>query len=203
MKKFSLIALALFFVFSNVSCSVFETLVNVSRLKFKLGTVNNLNVINIPVSNKSRLSDFSVNDILKITSSVAKGDLPVTFVLNIDAKNPNDGTGGYQKTNATITKFPWRLLIDNKAAISGDIASTIFVPGTGETTTFPITITVDILDLFKDQGYESILNLLLNIGGQKASSQRLTVFAQPTVSTGIGPIKYPSEIKIVDLQFND
>jgi len=202
MKKifFSLIIIILF---SGINCSIYETIVNLSRLQFKLGNVNNFNVNGINISNKSKLSDFSPLEIINLSTVVASGKLPVSFTLNVEAKNPNDGTGGYAKTDATLKSFPWRLQLDNKETISGNIASPVSVPGTGEISTIPIQINIDLLKFIENQGYESLLNLVLALGGQEGSAARLTLFADPTVSTILGDINYPGELKIVDHSFTN
>jgi hypothetical protein len=198
-----LLFLSLLFGFVNISCSVFETIANISRLKFKLDNVNSFSLNGVDVSNKSRLADFSTQEILKISSAVAGGQLPVSFILNIDARNPNDGTGGYPRTNASIKSFPWRLLIDDKETVSGNISNPVYVPGTGESTTFPLTISLDLMKFFNDRGYESLINLALTLGGNKGSSSRLTVFAQPVVTSPLGDISYPNELKIVNVEYTN
>src|SRR5690606_15946405 len=125
MKRSYLLLVLISFALSGISCSVYETIVNISRLKFKLGDVNNFLISGVSVSNKSRVQDFSAVEILKISSAFAEGKLPVSFTLNVEAKNPNDGTGGYARTNATIESFPWRLEIDDKETISGNIGSAV------------------------------------------------------------------------------
>ena len=201
MKKILLISILL--IFSNLSCSIYETIVNLSRLQFKLGDVNNFNVNGISISNKSKLGDFSPLEIINLSTIVASGKLPVSFILNVEARNPNDGTGGYAKTDATLKSFPWRLQLDNKETISGNIASPVSVPGTGEISTIPIQINIDLLQFIENQGYESLLNLVLALGGQEGSAARLTLFADPTVSTILGDINYPGELKIVDHSFTN
>ena len=189
-------------VFILTSCSVYETFVNISRLQFKLGDVNSFELNGISLSDKSKLSDFKLQDLLNISSMVASGNFPVSFVVNVEAKNPNDGTGGYKSTNATIQSFPWRLLIDDKETISGNIKQPVAVPGTGDITTIPIVIEMDLVQFFKDKGYESLVNLALALGGKNGSSSKLTLFADPEVSTVLGNISYPGEIKIVDYEFS-
>jgi len=186
-----------------VSCSVYETFVNLSRLQFKLGSVNNFEINGIDLSNKSKLDDFKLNDILNLSSMFASGKFPVSFTLNVDAKNPNDGTGGYKATDATIQSFPWRLMIDNKETISGNIDKPVLVPGTGEVMTIPIVISFDLVKFFNDLGYESFINLALMLGGKDGSSTRLTLYADPVVNTILGNISYPGEIKIVDRSFTN
>lgn len=201
MKKI-LPVLIVFFAIINFSCSsIYETLVNLSRLKFKLGEVNNFSLNGISLSNKSKLSDFSALDIVKISTAAAQGALPVSFTLNVQAKNPNDGTGGYKKSNATIKSFPFRLLIDDKETISGNIDSPVGVPGTGEITVIPLQINLDLIRFFEDRGYESLVNLALALGGKNGSSSKLELLARPTVTSQFGDISYPNELSIVNLSF--
>lgn len=200
MKKL-LLPILLLFALTNLSCSVYETFVNLSRLKFKLGDINNFKLNEVSIANKFSINDFAALEILKISSAVAQGNLPVSFTVNVEAMNPNDGTGGYPKTNATLKSFPWRLFIDDKETISGNISSPVEVPGTGEATNIPIQLEFDLISFFKNQGYESLLNLALNLGGYGGSSSRLTVFAKPVVSSALGDISYPEELKIVNFEF--
>lgn len=200
MKKIFLIISLIFLV---TSCSVYETIVNLSRLQFKLGDVNNFELNGIDISGKSKLEDFNFQDLLKLTTAFSSGSLPVTFMLNVEAKNPNDGTGGYKRTDANIKSFPWRLLVNDKEAVSGDINERIIVPGTGEITEIPIEIKLDLIELFKNKGYEDLIDLALALGGKKGSSSKLTLYATPTVTTSLGDIKYPGELKIVDKEFTN
>ena len=123
MKKIFLI-LSIFLLLTQ-SCGVYKTYVNLSRLKFRLGNTNNILVAGIQVQGKNKLSDFGAMDILSLTSAFSRGVIPITFTLNVEAKNPNDGTGGYAKTNATIQSLPYRLVIDNKEVISGNIGNPV------------------------------------------------------------------------------
>lgn len=201
MKKKYLYLLILAFTLSG--CSVYQSLVNLSRLQFKLGNVNGFTINGVSISGKTKLSDFNSIELIRISQAVAGGKLPVSFVLNVQAKNPNDGTGGYPSTNATVTNFPWRLMIDNKETISGGLKNAVTVPGTGEITTIPLQINLDLVKFFQNKGYEDLINLALAIGGNKGSSSSLTLYAQPTVSTSLGPVQYPDELRIVSLQFTN
>ncbi len=201
MKRLYIYAFILVLTVSG--CSVYKSLVNLSRLQFKLGAVNGFTLNGVSLSGKSKLSDFSSIDILRISQAVANGALPVSFVLNVQAKNPNDGTGGYSNTNATITNFPWRLLINDKETISGGLKNDVSIPGTGEVSNIPIQMSLDLVKFFQNKGYEDLINLALAIGGNQGSSSDLALYARPTVSTSIGPIQYPQELRIVSLSFTN
>ena len=202
MKKLLSIAILLSLVISGIQCSVYETLTNVSRLKFKVGAVNGFAINGVSITGKSKLADFGALDLLKLTSGFAQGSLPASFVLNVDAKNPNDGTGGYKKSDATIQNFKWRLFLDDKETISGELDQPLTIPGTGEVSTIPLKINIDLMKFFKDKGYESIVNLALALGGAQGSSSKITVYATPTVSSPFGNITYPGELKLVDTEFS-
>jgi hypothetical protein len=178
-------------------------MVNLSRLKFKLGNVNNFALSGINISNKKSISDFNAVELLKLTSVITSGELPVSFTLNVEAKNPNDGLGGYPKTDATLKAFPWKLEIDNVETISGNIGNPVSVPGTGDVTNIPLTMNLDLIEFFGNKGLDNLVNLALALGGQQGSSSKLTLYATPTVSSPLGDIKYPGELKIVDQTFTN
>lgn len=202
MNKKIVVLIALLIV-TFTGCSVYQTYVNLTRLKFKLAEINNFSLNGVNLYNKSSLKDFSAIELLNFTQAFASGTLPISFTLNVNALNPNDGTGGYPKTNATIKSFPWRLLIDEKETISGNIGSQVSVPGTGESTVIPITINVDLVQFLREKGYDSLINLALQIGGKGGSAAKLALLVQPTVSSPLGDIKYPNEIRVIDLEYRD
>jgi len=202
-KYYKTIALTIVLISLTISlagCSIFKLMTNISRLKFRLNSVSDFTVNGINISNKSSLRDFNVFDSAQLLNLVAKGSLPISFNLNIEAKNPNDG-GGFPRQDLDIVDFKWRLIIDDVETLSGNIARPISVPGTGETTIFPITVQLDLYKFFKDRGFENIINLALAIGGKNPNLSRIVLKAQPTLQTPIGRIKYPGEIDIIDKEF--
>ena len=202
MKKL-IYASAVLFALTNISCSVLNTITNISRLQFKLGTVSQVQVNGISIQGKTSLSDFSPFELLQLTGSVAQGSLPVSFIINVEAKNPNDGTGGYPRTDIGLASFPWKLFIDGKETITGNLNNPVNVPGVGEVTDIPLRVNVDLVKFFGDQDYKSLINLVFAIAGSKGYSSKLALYAQPTISTMIGNITYPSELKIVSTEFTN
>ena len=196
-----ILSFTLLVLLTNTNCIVFQTISNIGRLKFKIGNVSDFTLNGIVVSNKTQISDFSAIDLLKLSSAFAKGSLPVSFILNVEAVNPNDGTGGYPSTNATIKSFAWRLLLDDRETVTGNISQPVDVPGTGQAAIIPLQINLDLMKFFKDKGYENLINLALNLGGYGGKTSQLTLYAKPVVSTMLGDLSYPQEIKIVDFQF--
>ena len=183
-------------------CSVYQTISNVSRLKYKINSATDYKVIGISIADKKSLKDFNSLELLKLTAGLMKGNLPLTFMLNIEAKNPNDGNGGFARTDLNISSFPWRLYLNEKEIVQGNIAEPVFVPGKGESVIIPIKIEFDIAKSFKEKSMDDILLLLLQIGGAHGSTSNLKMLAKPVLGTPLGKIEYPNEITIVDKSFN-
>jgi len=178
-----------------------SVIANLQRLKFKISGVRDFRLLGLDISGKSRLADFAASDILKVAQSYSSRKLPVSFVLDVLAVNPNDGTGGTAKTASTLTGLECRLLIDGKPTVTGNIDSPVEVPGTGQESVIPLRLSLDLLEFFTEQRYEDLVSMALAIGGRNRSPARLALDAQPTVSTPLGPITYPGRITIVSTDF--
>ncbi len=170
-------------------------------MEFKLKNITNMRLAGIDVSKISDPTKLSIADGLALSSAFAKGSLPATFTLNVDARNPNDGTAGTRTSALTLSKFDWRLLVDDVRTVGGDIERPIEVPGSAAATTIPLTVSLDFAQYFKDKGYNGIMNLALALGGASGSTSRVKLDAQPTVNTPFGPLTYPGRLTIVDKEF--
>lgn len=194
-------AMLVTFAFMNFGCSgIMDAISNVQRLQFKLDKVTGMKVANVSVSNFSSLSNIGVIDAANLLAAFTQGQLPVQFTLNVLAKNPNDGTGGTKQSSAVIENLAWRLFIDSKETINGNVGN-INVPGIGQSTNIPILMSFDLLKFFSNGQYNDLINLALALGGKSGSSSRITLKVKPTVSTILGPITYPGEFDVIDREF--
>jgi hypothetical protein len=204
-RRIIVLAAALALLIGLQSCATLEqlagALVNLQRLKFKLGAVHDFSVLGINLGGKARLQDFTATEGLRLVQGFASKRLPAEFVLNILAVNPNDGTGGSKQTVTTLTGLESRLLIDGKPTVTGNIDRAIEIPGTGQESTIGIRLGIDLYEFFGQGGYNDLLGLALAIGGKSGSSSRLSLDALPTVTTPFGPLTYPNRITIINTEF--
>jgi hypothetical protein len=178
-----------------------RTLTNLKRLQFRLEGVDDFFLAGIRINQKSQLRDFTIADGIQLLAAFRGKSLPTRFRLNVEARNPNDGSGGSTKTISTLTRFDWRLLIDDQPTISGGIDRSLEIPGTGQSTIIPLSIELDLYKFFGDHGYNNLINLALALGGQHGDISRVTLDARPSVSTPLGDITWPEPITIISKEF--
>jgi hypothetical protein len=198
----AVLALLLFMPGCETLNQLTRSLMSLRRLQFKLGGIHDFSLLGINLSGKSARTDFSAAEGLLIVQGFRSRRLPVELTLDILVQNPNDGTGGATKTVSTLTSLESRLLIDGKPTVDGNIDKPIEIPGTGQAATVPVRMSIDLYEFFGQQGYEEIIGLALDLGGNRSDMTRISLDAQPRVSTPYGEIVYPGRITIISNEFN-
>jgi hypothetical protein len=178
-----------------------RTLASLKHLQFRLEGISDFSLAGIHIGQKAQLRDFTVADGIQLLAAFRAKHLPARFLLNVEAHNPNDGSDATTRTVSTLTRFDWRLLVDDQPTINGGIDRPLEIPGTGRSTIIPLRLELDLIEFFGDHGYNDLLNLALALGGKRGDISRVALDAQPSVSTPLGDITYPERITIVSKEF--
>lgn len=199
------VCLIILSVFLLQSCAMLgemaRTLNNLQRLQFRLQGLDDFSLAGIRIGLKSQPRDFTVGDGVRLLAAFHGRRLTARFRLNVEALNPNDGSGGTTRTISTLTRFDWRLLIDDQPTIGGGIDRPLEIPGSGQSTIIPLRMEINLFEFFEDRGYEDLLNLALALGGRRGDISRVGLDARPSVSTPIGDIVWPEPITIISREF--
>jgi hypothetical protein len=197
------LAAALCIVLAGCSAikQVGESVLALQRLQFKLDGVSGGTLAGVDLSKVSQPDRLSTADALRLAAARAEGSWPLSFTLDVAAKNPN--ADGSRDQAALLSSLAWTLAIDGKETISGDIPEPITIPGAGHVTTIPLRMEVDLAAFFRDKAYDDLLNLALAVGGAQGTASRLALTAVPTVSVAGVPVQYPGRITIVDTEFSN
>lgn len=178
-----------------------RAMTSLKKLQFRLQGIGDFSLAGIGIGPKSQLRDFTVEDGLRLLAAFKNRSLPARFLLNVEARNPNDGSEGSTRTVSTLTRFDWRLLIDDKPTVSGGIDRPLEIPGSGQASVLPLRLELDLYEFFGAGGYEELLNLALALGGKGGDISRVKLQATPSVSTPLGDIAWPEPITIVSHEF--
>lgn len=201
-KKQLLLQIVLFvFVAAISGCAILKTIENIKRLKFRIGTINNFKICGIDIKGKQKIEDFSAKEAFNLVQAFGHKNMPLKFTLTVEAENPNDGRGGYPRTDINLKSFKWILLVEERETISGNIQNPVYVPGVGESTLIPIDMEIDLYKFFGAQGYKGAVDLALRLAGMQGKPVEVKLIARPVIGTPLGDISYPDEITIIQKEF--
>lgn len=191
------------FAFVFAGCGVVKEINNLSRLQFRLVNIESITLGGLTFTDKTSIKDLSSLDVLKLSTSFIKGEMLLKFVVNGEVKNPNAENTASSKYDFKISSFPWRLLLNGREAIAGNIFSPINIPGDKEISYIPVSIKFNLIKFIRDKEYESIINLVFNLTRQKHTLTQLELYAKPVIDTPFGNIDYPKELKIISLNYTN
>jgi len=161
---------------------------NFAKCEFRLKTIEDINVANVNVQKVKSISDLNFMDAALITASLAKGTLPLSLTLNVEAKNPNT-------SQAAMNKMEWILLIDKTEIVEGVLNERIVIPPSGGSSIIPLHIKTDLSAVLKKSGSE-LLGYGFGLTGSDNTSTRITLKVKPTIMIGKVPITYPGYISV-------
>jgi len=175
-------------------CQTLREVSNLRQVDFRLDRVSDARLAGVSLRNVDSYDDIGAGDMLRLSSAIADGQMPLAFTVHVAAQNPSEND-----QNARLTELDWRLLLDDKETIAGKFDRDVVIPP-GEPTDIPISMELDLVDFF-DGNLREIVNLALALGGE-GEPTNVKLRARPTIQTAIGPIRYPNEIMIVNEDVN-
>lgn len=160
-----------------------------SKCKFRLESVNKLELAGVGIQNKDSFSDLSLSEAGQITRAFISGPLVLSFNLDVEAKNPNE-------REASLNKFEWILFIDDLEMTRGTTNKFVSIPSNNGTGILPLSINFDLKQALSGENRDALLNFGFNLAGIGNRPSRITVKAKPTVYVAGRGIDYPGWIRI-------
>lgn len=174
-------------------CATLQQIAALRNVDFSLDRVAQVRLADIDLDRVRSYSDLSVTDVARLTLALSREELPLDFNLFVQGENPPENG-----TEARLVRFAWTLLLEDRETISGVFEDeVVFAPG--EPTTFPVRISLDLLEFFEGSARD-LGELALNLAGEGGSPKNVALRAVPTIQTALGPIRYPGEITIVSTE---
>jgi len=170
-------------ILSFQSCDILQQMVTFTKCEFKMNSLTNTKLVGIDIQNKNSFSDLSFMDAANATKTLLGGELPLSFNLNIETKNPNAST-------AAMQKMEWILFIDDIKITTGILNQKISIPP-GETRNIPLTMKLDLKKLLNNETKSALLNFGFNLADAGNYPTRVKLDIKPTIDVAGIPIEYP------------
>jgi len=189
MKKYFLSGIFLMSLLFLHSCASVMQMANIINCEFRMKSVNQTKLAGISIEDKSNIRSLGFSEIGRLTSAYLNKDLPLSFQLNIEAKNPNSNP-------ASLSKFDWILTIDDIEMTRGTNSNQVSIPGNNGVTTIPMQISVNLFDALKNESKDALLNFAFNLADASDKPTRIGLKLKPTIYLGQVPITYPDYINV-------
>lgn len=174
------------------SCGVLEQASELSRLskcEFRLKEVKSPRLAGIDISGVDSYDDLGILDYAAITTAIASKNLPLSFLLNVESKNPNDKL-------AAMNRMNWILYIDDIEMTKGMVEQRVEIPPNNGTSVIPVNISVNLMEALQGKSGESLLNFGFNLAGSGNRPTRILMKLKPTIYVGSSEIEYPGYINV-------
>ncbi len=109
----SIVAVSLIFIFILPSCTVLQQVGEMKMLQkceFRIGSVTEITLAGVNISRMQNYSQLHIPDAIEIVSAMMSNELPLSFILNLEVKNPND-------QRASLNRMEWTVFIDELAVM--------------------------------------------------------------------------------------
>lgn len=189
MKRFLVLAFMTLILSSCDVAKQVQQMAMFAKCDFRLKTVENTNLAGVNIQRIQKLSDLNFIDAARISAGMTAKELPLTFTLNVEARNPN-------ATPASMQRIDWILLIDNIEMATGTNTQQIMIPANQGTVNIPLQISSDLKKSLSGKSGTAILNFGFNLAGSGNTPSRITLKAKPTILFGTIPIAYPGYITV-------
>lgn len=170
-------------------CATLQEIANVARLDFRLDRLAELRLAGVDLRGVQRYDDLSPVDVGRIALAVSRNELPVEFVLDVEADNTRAGVG-----RARLTRMDWTLLLEGRETVTGRLDEE-YVIEAGTTAIVPVPIAFDLIEFF-DGNAADLVELALSLADAGGSPKNVALRAVPTVDTALGSFRYPDPILI-------
>ncbi len=174
-----------------ISCGIMKQVEQAKRFakcEFHMTTIKNLELGGVNIQHVRKLKDLSLSKAARLTAALTEKTLPLSFDLNLEATNPNEQP-------AAMNKLEWRLFVDDKELVAGQLEDRIEVPSQASTE-FPVAIDMDLKKVLGGESRDAFLNLAFNLVGEGDRPSHILLKIKPSVMVAGISIDYPGYFEV-------
>ena len=172
------------------ACSSLQQLAALRQVGFALAGVTGGRLAGVDIAKIASGTRLSVLDYGKLTVALARQDVPLDFLVNVEALNPAEN-----KVTAKMVRLGWALYLNDKETIHG-VVDTAVVMEPGKPVIMPMRMRVNLVQFFNGPA-QDLVDLAAAVAGVNPDPTKMSLKASPTIDTPLGPLSYPNPITIV------
>ena len=191
MSKLKKTLIILFVTMGLASCDVLNQvaqMANLANCTFDFNSVNQIQMLGVNLSKGMSKTDLNATQLLSLADAIMRKQLPVTFNVNVDVKNPNS-------IAAAMTKMDYILTLNGKQVVSTTMNNGINVPA-NSSSVVSIPITTDLFQLFSGESADAIVNLAFKLAGASSNPVNVGLKVKPYINIGNQQLAYPDFISM-------
>ena len=191
MSKLKRTLIILFVTMGLASCDVLNQvaqMANFATCSFDFNSINQIQMLGINLSKGMSKTDLNATQLLSLANAIMSKQLPVTFNVNLDVKNPNS-------IAASMAKMDYIISLNGKEVVSTTLNQSINVPANASNM-ISIPIRTDLFQLFSGESADAIVNLAFKLAGASSDPINLGIKVKPYITIGNQQLAYPDFISI-------
>ena len=189
MSKIKKTLIILFVMMGLASCDVLNQvaqMANFANCTFNFNSVNQIQMLGINLSKGMSKESLNTIQLLSLVNAISNRQLPVSFNVNVDVKNPNS-------IAAAMTKMDYIISLNGKQVISTSMNNAINVPA-NSSSVVTIPITTDLFQLFSGESADAIVNLAFKLAGASSDPVNVGLQVKPYININGQQLSYPNYI---------
>lgn len=187
MKKLLLVILFGMFLGCGVARQIQEAK-NFAKCEFRIRSVEGTRLGDVKIHNVKSLKDLSIKKAAEIAMLLGSDKIPLSFTLNLQAKNPNAET-------ASMNKLEWILFIDEHEMVAGVLDQKVEITP-GQVAEIPIAISTDLKEALKGKSRDAIVKLAFNVAGKGDNPTHILLKVKPSIDIAGYTLTYPGYIDV-------
>ena len=191
MSKIKKTLIVLFVALGLSSCDVLTQVAqmyNFTNCTFNFDSVNQIQMLGINLSKGMSRDNLNAAQLLSLVNAISNRQLPVTFNVNVDVKNPNS-------IAASMSKMDYILTLNGKQVISTTMSNAVNVPA-NSSNVITIPVTTDLFQLFSGESADAIVNLAFKLAGASSNPVNVGLKVKPYITINNQQLAYPDYISM-------
>ena len=191
MSKLKKTLIILFVTMGLASCEVLNQvaqMANFANCSFDFNSLNQIQMLGVNLSQGMSQNDLNASQLLSLANAIMNKQLPVTFNVNLDVKNPNS-------IAASMAKMDYIISLNGKEVVSTTLNQSVSVPA-NSTNVVTIPIRTDLFQLFSGESADAIVNLAFKLAGASSNPVNIGIKVKPYITIGNQQLAYPDYITI-------